>query len=343
MTDFFAQRNIHGTVTNIGELLRNSDKLFAMRLLGCEKKYTDGSCSDYEFFAEWERVLPLCAGTGVCAVYGEEQKLLGLSAGDPLIDAWRKGNDRLADGRVNFWEKTCLLSIYSLNKFVSNYVRKHENVNSLYEDIRKEWQEYLCAEKSKSVHIVVLLDSLKFQKPNPYSASMIWRKNHVEKWNQEEESVFLTQLLIDGLLTLKKYKKEPVLHLYAGEIEVADATVDYLLEHDLIDGQIRLGVSSHSDPEHLVMRMEKWSGKRVTPALVLPTAELDEGLEERLFRLFCTYPAGGLRFGGILTDAPLIEAYHASFDRRFRVALTRLGATPSAAEQIARAFYSVIQ
>lgn len=340
--DFFARRaKEKGAVTNIGELLRSADKINAMRLLGCEENYTNGSCSDFEFFAEWQRVAPLCAGTGVSAVYREERALLGLNDGDPLIEQWRSGNGHLATGCSEILKEESLSSVYDLNRIVPDFVNQSRDTMTKYEDLRQAFCDILRDEKLNPIHITLFLRAEGFQRPTPYHASLFWEKKNVEKWNSNEEGILLVQLLIDGLLTLKKYKKNAILHLCAKREEVADATLSYLLDRSLIQGQIRLGISTYHDPATLVRRMERWSGKQVIPELVLGVADLDEGLEERLYNLFCLYPVGGLRFGGILTDAPLLDAYHRSFDRRFRKALARLGADPSATERIAERFYSV--
>ncbi len=341
MTDFYAQSaKRDGVVTNIGELLRNNDKISAMRLLGCEKKYTDGACSDYEFFAEWERVAPLCAGTGISSVYQEERTLLGLAETDPTVEQWRRGNECLESHCSEILKVEREPSVYDLNKIVSDFVKYDKGASLKYDDIRESFGNILCAEKSNTVHVTISLKSNKFQRPDPYHAALFWEKKNVEKWNTENESVLLVQLLIDGLLTIKKHKKDAVLHLYAKEDEVADATLSYLLDRSLTEGQIRLGISTYCDPDSLVCRMERWSGERVIPELVLGASDLDEGLEERLYGLFCLYPVGGLRFGGVLTDALLLDAYHNSFDRRFRNVLARLSANPSAMEQITERFYS---
>ncbi len=342
MTDFFARRKEDDRVTtNIGELLRNDDKIKVMRLLGCEEKYINGACSDYEFFAEWERVVPLCAGTGAAVVYGEERVLLGLSETDSPADAWRGGNDFLAEHVSDFKKKEKISPILDLNRIVSDFAKRSGRAFSKYDALRQEFCDILIAEKSNPIHSTVFLTSFEFQRPDPYHASLFLEKRNAEKWNDEKEAVLLLQLLIDGLTITKKYKKDLVLHLHTREDAVADAAISYLLDRSLTEGQIRLGVSSRIDPEALVSRMDRWGGKQVTPELVLNVGDLDEGLEDRLYDLFCVYPAGGLRFGGILTDAPLIEAYHRSFDRRFRAALARFCLKEELIGQISRQFYSV--
>ena len=340
MTDFFARPKRKENATNVSELLRSEDKRNIMRLLGCEEKYLDGSCSDFEFFAQWESVLPLCAGTGVHAVYGEEKRLLGLPEAESLCDAWKRGNEFLQVHASDFTESGDKIPVYDLSSFVSEVAIRCFESHLGYESVSREWCQKICDEKSNSVHVVFFTKACGFQKPNSYHASLYWQNMSDENYDQEKMTVIGSQLLIDGLLALKKCKKKAILHLRSANEKVGDALAAYLTEHSLIEGEIRMSVSTYGDPTALAVRAEGWGSRKVTPELVLSVSELDEGLEDRLYGLFCAYPAGGLRFGGILTDAPLIEAYHRSFDRRFRTALSRLGADEEAVARIAEHFYS---
>ena len=325
--------------TNVGELLRCQDKLAVMRLLGCEKKYLDGSCSDYEFFAEWDRLAPLCTGTGVFAVYREEKRLLGIEEGGTLHDRWRAGNRQVEIMKSEELgkEETFMVSI---NEAVSNIINEcGENLPD-YRTASSLICEKLTVEKDNIMSVSVFLDSNEYNRPDPYHASKIWENCDAEKWNECDRVILLGQFLIDGLIALKKCNKKVVLHLHAAEPVVADALLSYLLSRSLIEGTVRLGISTFTDPASLSARMEPFAGWGVSPELVLRVADLDEGLEERLYALFSAYPVGGVRFGGILTDSPLTDAYHISFDQRFRATLARLGADSAAIGQITERFYS---
>ena len=57
---------------NLGTFCQSEDKREMMKFLFCDEKYKNGNCSDFEFFSEWERILPHCA-TSVSARLYEKQ------------------------------------------------------------------------------------------------------------------------------------------------------------------------------------------------------------------------------------------------------------------------------
>ena len=84
---------------NLGTWCMSEDKREVMKLLGCDEKYDQGRSSDFEQLAEWERILPLCAGMGSVVLYQKQLSLLGIHEhkSSNIFDLWREGNRKLEE------------------------------------------------------------------------------------------------------------------------------------------------------------------------------------------------------------------------------------------------------
>lgn len=334
--DYAASMGITRIVpTNITELLKNSDKNRIMCILGCDEKYRNGQASDFEYFAEWERVFPLCVGTGAAEWYREERSLLGIDSDASVCERWRAGNERVASRIPD--DEQC--SHIDVNKFVSNFEKEGAESAATYAELFAAVRTAIQRMETKEIHLIGKLSANEFAKPSPYGAQAAWRRICCgEKLNESERDTLIAQLLIDAILFVKKdWNRSVILHLRAERFR---DLATYFAEHRLLPDELRIGISLDTVPPSLIdLCAASEKGARILPELILLPSDLSRGLTERLLALFAVYPVGGMRFGGIDTDAPLLEAGHRLFKRGFALALTELCVSRAHAEAIAREFF----
>ena len=315
--------------TNITELLRNSDKIKLMDLLGCDEKYKNGQASDFEWFAEWERILPLCPGHGMAAIYEEEKKLLGIDLPETTAERWRKGNAHLPESVSPIDPSIVCLD---LNRFVSESITECAD----YPALRDAALRYIKNGKNREMHLFLTLSDSIFLRPSPYLANRVFDQvKSDEKWNSKEGALLFAQLLIDLSLAARKAEIRTVPHLWAAT-SYEKVLLSYLSEHRLLEGEVRLRAYTEGMTDELL----SLCGSRGAEFFVLPEpvfrpADLGASLIQTLRALGTRYPLGGLRFGGVETDAPLFHACH----RLIAWALIDLCPTEQSASAVALSFF----
>ncbi len=310
MKDRFAQPRREAIVaTNISELLIDTSKINMMRILNCDEKYKIGSASDYEMLTEWERILPLCQGSGAAAFYRRECEWLEI-ADLPLCEKWRQGNSRLTE--TDFSAFSLPEDQVSLSRFVTNFVKKEQGEVSCLSDLVSDLKRKLESMEFQEIHLISRLPDCPFSPPNPYGADQAFQRMIRDgKYKDEDLCLVMAQLVISLYLDPPRNKKIP-LHL-SGE-GCDDAALDllsYLDSRRLFSGELYFGISPDRGAR-IYERLCAYLSDRITlrPELILTVPDLAEGLSDRLDALFRVYPRGAVSFGGVLTDSPLYFVAH---------------------------------
>ncbi|MBQ2999433.1 MAG: hypothetical protein IJD64_03130 [Clostridia bacterium] len=297
---------------NLGTWCMSEDKREAMKLLGCDEKYDNDRASDFEMLAEWERLLPFCAGMGSVALYQKQLSLLGLSErenGQNICDFWRAGNEKLnADLLPYFTNKYKeFIENQGIDVFelITNIVKKDVAKHLSFLDVVGD----ICQNvSSASEHGAVLrFDAfgLSYLRPDRYHAELFWKKLVCdEKLNEEEMFVLRFQTLIEVLLFLKEKKIPSTLRFLANHSLLREQTISYLQNHHLMLGEIRFGVSlSESVSTLLPLCRLSNTELRILPELLLRPSEFGMSLVPSLRRWMAEFPISALRYGGLLTDS----------------------------------------
>ncbi len=299
---YAAPRRVDWEAANAAELLMDSAKLDMMRILKCDEKYNNGTASDFEMLSEWNRLLPLCRGTGAASLFEKECQALGISASMDPREQWRRMRApsakgiRLADDQI------------TLHQFVLNFIDQNRKSSVRHADLITELLGRIDAMKIEPFHLILRLPNVEFSRPDPYNTEQIFAAFiNDEKYKKEQEMILLCGTLI-ALLRALPNEKKAVLHLYAehsyGGVFVF---LDYLREHRLFDGSCYVGIfpdtatSVYADFCHR---------SYVSPELILAVPDFAPGLSDRLAHLFRTYPHASVSFGGVLTDSPLYMVAH---------------------------------
>ncbi len=295
-------------VENISELLCDSSKINMMRLLNCDEKYKKEWAPDCELLMEWERLLPLCKGSGVAALYEAEKKWLRVEGMD-FFDRWNLGGNLL---------RVMDLSVYELPKnqihiheFVTDFINKNNNAKASLSDLSEEMKKRMKANRSKEFHLILELPDAPFLRPNLYAAEQAFSKAICnEKYKDEEWGLILTQLVI-SLAKCVQNEKKIVLHLYSPYTyaPVFD-TLSYLLDHRLFSGKIMMGIfvdtamRAYEPLCRFFKEKPDQAPYELATEVILTVPDFAEGLDDRLRTLFRLYPRGGLTLGGVRTDSP---------------------------------------
>lgn len=303
-----APRKRSDCAENISDLLMDSSKINMMCLLGCDEKYKKAFASDCELLMEWERILPLCGGSGAAALYEAEKKWLGVD-GMSFEARWQKGCSRLWE--VDLSAYTLPVDRILLSDFVMEFIKKKGDGEISVSALARAALESVKLNDFKEIHLVCSLPDAPFVRPNVYAAEQVLsRIIRGEKYKSEEWGMLLCQVAISLAKVLTR-DKECVLHLYCrmGYTPVFDA-LSYLLDHRLFKGRVAVGLFlDHADRafEPLCRAQERLKvedGVALGAELILTVPDFAEGFEERLARLFRLYPRGGVSLGGVLTDSP---------------------------------------
>lgn len=303
-------RMTDGVSLNTKDLLIDSEKVKLIRLLGCDEKYRNGKASDFEWLAEWERILPLCRGTGAAKLYEKECEWLQIPFDSDALAKWKLGNEAIWNGRLP--KSSLPTDEIRLHRFVSDFINlnreKRPSFPDLVEAVKKA-EQTLNIEK---VHWILELPDAPFYRPNPYAAEQAWSRIICdEKCNLSDECAVLMQLLISGILNPLP-SGERVLHLYTlGGYDTVFEYLNYLKERKLFRGTVCFGIFPDTAARAFDRLAQASSADvRVIPELIFSVADFGEGLAERMDALFRRYPATGVSFGGVLTDSLLYGAVH---------------------------------
>lgn len=287
-----------------------------MRFLGCDEKYNLGTCSDFEFFAEWERILPLCAGSVSASLYEKQLSFLKIfckkkSALRPSAkDLWQLGNEKLdGENKLYFTRKYREMMIKQGIDFFDYVMNISIEQVGRMDAPAPSWEslaEALCSELGERPQLRLEISAKQFCRPDRYHATLFWeRLLRGEKINEEEFFVLSFQLLIEVLLLLKKSKRSAILHLCLRDLSLCGAMISYLKENRLMWGEVRCALFLDTPIENVLPLCRLSEAELlVLPELVITPSELGAPLASALRRIATVYPIGGLRFGRVLTESP---------------------------------------
>lgn len=306
--------DVRGT-ENLGTFCVSEDKKEMMRFLGCDEKYNQGRCSDFEFLAEWERILPDCVGSESARLYKKQLSFFGFSKKDLCekrpspIELWQASNQILTE------EKKCYFTRKYQEMMKKQGIDVLEIVTNIINDDKSAPTENALPVKEVLSRILweyedvpqLRLDasSLCYARPDRYHATLAWQRFcRGEKLNSEERFVLQLQLLIEVLLCLKQKKMKAILHLVSDDPALVSQTVAYFKENHLMEGEIRFSLSLDA-PASTWLPICRTSDASilVLPELVLRPSDLGAPLATALRSIASVYPIGGIRFGGLLTDS----------------------------------------
>ncbi len=337
--DCIAKPKKHISVlSNITECIKSADKIKIIDCLNCDEKYINGQASDFELFEEWERILPMCVGTGAERLYREELRFLNLEypktpqTRATVCDRWERGNQEIRSSDFSEPSNTKNASSYrtiealDLTEFVTNFVEsckdKNVGLKELLTESEKKINRGNNAENAE-IHFVIDFTNMEYTRPDPYHSECALKKMLCDEKLYKSEFFSVTaQLLILLVAKGEKERKNFCLHFYSegtlAPISAVSSVLRYLRERRLFHGQIRLGVFPDSPVEDWSSLCGRWdTGTFVRPELLLRSRDFTSGLTERLERIFSEYPVGGMRFGGCLTDSPLYFVWDRFFIREF--------------------------
>ncbi len=335
------QKNINFCSKNVRELLQSRDKTMNFHLLDCDEKYKNGTASDYEVFAEWERIMPLCAGTGTAVLYAEEKRILGIDTTATPQEAWRTVLEWSDCSDDSFLPHITSDQTVDFTRFLSGFLIKNKGKPFAYAEILNEILIKVKQQKTrqdKDLHLILTCDFDSFEALNRYRAEQLFKTNkRVENYNKNEKFLVSAQLFIDLILAARQESIEPILHLRRrSDVENIQEFLDYLAAHRLLAGELRIGFSLDTDSKHLTVLCESLCENiPVHPELILSPSDFGTDIAQRLRSFASVYPVGGLRFGGIDTDAPLFWAGHRLFKEHLARLLSELCETEEQAIRLA--------
>ncbi len=291
-------------LNNITNHIKNINKLNIMRALECDEKYINGSASDFEWFDEWERILPLAEGHGETEKYAEELRMFGaaLPEGDysrqRSIMRWREIHSRtpcfeVEEGRQSYEEKNTPrpfpraleTQVYNINDHVSNFTKECRTLSEISRRLLLNTE----AEKKADISLILDISSLEYLRPDPYMSGRYYERYMCgEKLNSCELFAMYSQVMIDLLIGLKKGTNTVLYLLTDGDISAACEFVGYLDSRNLFGGAVLMSVSADTDTDKLYGLLSD-----VYPKIhVCPVIDTDEVSAELLQALFYKYPRG---------------------------------------------------
>ncbi len=291
---------------NITDMIKNVEKINIMRALECDEKYINGQASDFEWFDEWERILPLAEGHREVESYTKELAALGMSmphteySRERSIYRWRQVNRDsfcgiFEDGNIsNFNENSkispknnCDSTLYDIKICVSDFAKKCRNIKALsaelYDNIKRTSNPYVTLKLNVSEY--------EYLRPDPYlSEGCYFKYTCGEKLNSKESMAMYAQILIELLVLLKKEKRVSLYLETDGDISHACALARYLNERRIFDGRIWISVTVESDMDGLTKLLTcAYPHIRVTPVIDISDKTVSEN---DLKNLFYRYPQG---------------------------------------------------
>lgn len=297
------------------ELVQSRERMATMALVGCGEKYKKGEVSDFEWLEKWEACLPLCPGLGLASIYEEEMALLGLDPHGTAKEKWTKFNEIKQSKNITVHTDYILKSKKTKDIWIGELVMDNINKGWEYQRFLRHLPEQLAEESEREIHLLSDLSEISFERPNPHLALQSYHKlKDGEKLNSKEAFVLQAQVLIECLLALRKLKKRAVIHLYGGDSAGLPCDLlRYLRAHSLADAEIRVGLTLSAFPRAVGILTESFPDR---VELVLRPSALSDTFDLKMEKLISSMPFGGLRFGGVLTDAPLLEATHILVKKR---------------------------
>ena len=245
----------------VRDFIRTKERSAVMALLNCNPKILLGNGSDFEYFDEWERILPLAEGHIAVAEYEKELKKIGLSLpSEPYsrgrsIRRWREINsiffgDMVALEAVEarrFQGVTEELESTSKHCAVYNLGAKlEEKLFSATDDINalsRAFCEEILACEGNGVTVRINVQGDEYIRPTPYLGECIYSKKiHGEALSSVEENTLYFQLLIPLISKLSGSKK--ITLEFLGSTKCSLEFISYLHKRSLFSGEARVELSS---------------------------------------------------------------------------------------------------
>ncbi|MBE6577082.1 MAG: hypothetical protein E7653_02970 [Ruminococcaceae bacterium] len=213
---------------NVWQSAVNKELIEAMRLCGCEKKYIDGSASDYECF---------------CELLSVAKKMHGHDA----LNAFLHKLDRRGDLGVSYKELTLENAraiwlgenkkIFSCdNKHCENSVEKYNFYKSvlLLDRIEKNTEDYRCFIENlkhglmeNQSGVLMRFSENTFAVPNPYLAECIFGA-----CQKIQNDILLCQILCEIILDKECRKKQIYIDTY-GNYKYVHDLISFLNKHNM--------------------------------------------------------------------------------------------------------------
>lgn len=217
-----------------------------MRLCGCDEKYVNGTAADYECFAEWLRLLPLCAGSNTARAF--VRRMGGMMRREVSFDSicgaeprelWREIHTDICGGGCQTIvrdEKRYLSEKLKIEKYVSKNINIYESDltldieyasrHSSLEVACKSAVEYLKSlENRRNICLSLSLAQDGFIRPEPYGSELEFGKmKNGEKYNS---NAVLCQMLYFIILNFR----DELLYIHIspnGNFEYAVRLFEYL-------------------------------------------------------------------------------------------------------------------
>jgi len=291
-------------IENLGTWCMSEDKREVMKLLGCDEKYDQGRSSDFEQLAEWERILPLCAGMGSVVLYQKQLSLLGIHEhkSSNIFDLWREGNRKLEES--DFTKKyDDMIENQGIDVFsvMMNYAKSKKE--GFQETLLKT--KRLFSESKADVTLRLDAEDLCYARPDRYHAELYWQRLLCdEKLKKEEIFVLRFQSLIEVLLCLKEQNISVSLHFRSSNSELRERMISYLQMYHLMTGELRFSVVCDEPASRfLPLCLRSDSELRILPELLLRPSDVGDALALALQTWSAAFPIGGLRYCGLVTDS----------------------------------------
>lgn len=322
---------------NIIDLLKNDEKIKIFKLLNCDEKYTDSRASDFEFFDEWERILPLASGHREVKMYDKELSLVGLSpvcgcdySRERSIERWRRANREayigtFEEGRDGSFTPTQTFTakkrphptVYDIVKNVSDITINCRDYDELSGTLIAEAKKL----KNAEIMLTVAADRGEYIRPDPYLARVAYKKQKIgEFYNSSDALLLYSQLSIELILALKK-SASLSLRFEVGDAFAACELVRYLYRRHLFEGAVEILTDSADGISTIAeLACEVYPKIRVSPVLDCASAAL---CEAEYLKIFSEYPIGVCLFECGGECGALLRAIDSIADSREHAELLR--------------------
>jgi hypothetical protein len=277
------------TEKNIWRDVASDGLVEAMRLCGCDSKYTDGCASDFEKLCELLRVSDKLCGHGALA------KFIDKLNRDREVQIGYK--DLTVANATAIWKREtlhgevrtdlCKNIIDENYKYINNglYLNTVEKPDLKYADFVESIKDKLACEDTL---LFIELKNKSFVSPNPYLA-----KKTYENCQIIQEDILLCQILCEITLDNKCQKKQIYLDVFSN-VGYFERLVSFLDKHSM-SVRIAVRVRETDSPED-VLAICKLSNDNcfVTPYMCVTKNKNEQEISSFCQRLSEIYPIGML-------------------------------------------------
>lgn len=320
-TDHYARvSKTNGVITNISELLRSEETDAALCFCESEEKYRRREVSDFEYFSELIRALPMLVGThvydtvttAVCEICGDSTVIKKELSDGEICELWKFCNEKISELCMGDIDVLC----------------KKFGVEKSYYDEFAFYNGYCvgkCYISDRDTTFVFDMKNIDFVRPDPYHYELaIKKKNNGEKLNVQEISLVLSQELYLKLSENGRGKIQ--LHLRADDDgKNAEELINYI-KGRRFQIEIFIAVTGGQSVERIAsLCLLSDENVRIRPEIVISKTDSFANLCARLRLLFAVYPRRMISYGGSVTDSPAFFAEYLLFCRAIESVLNEIG------------------